>query len=83
MRTHPGVQAAACTVESSPAGHEILVGYFLGDGTELDPDTLRRHLAKLLPSYLQPQRVVRLAQLPLGPNGKLDTRSLADFAIDG
>ncbi|GJC96129.1 non-ribosomal peptide synthetase [Colletotrichum higginsianum] len=38
---------------------------------------LRQHLQKLLPSYMVPSRLARLAQLPLTPNGKVDRRELA------
>ncbi len=51
-----------------------IVGFVSG-GT-LSSQQLRRDLAKRLPSYHVPQRIVRLDELPLTSNGKIDRERL-------
>ncbi|MFI6015647.1 amino acid adenylation domain-containing protein [Streptomyces sp. NPDC051243] len=70
--THPGVRQAVVVVRD-----ERLVGYFspLDEGT-LSPAELHEWLARTLPDYMVPAAFVRLAAVPLTPNGKVDKRAL-------
>ncbi|HEV2800655.1 MAG TPA: amino acid adenylation domain-containing protein [Pyrinomonadaceae bacterium] len=72
LSAHTTVRAAAVTVREI-AGAQTLVAYFAG---EADPAELREHAGQQLPSYMIPQRFVRLDALPLTANGKLDRRAL-------
>ncbi|NND21655.1 MAG: amino acid adenylation domain-containing protein [Silicimonas sp.] len=45
---------------------------------ELDEDTLISALARNLPDYMLPKRIVAVPQFPHNVNGKIDRRSLAD-----
>ncbi|MEU9316904.1 amino acid adenylation domain-containing protein [Streptomyces sp. NPDC048295] len=70
--THPGVRQAVVVVRD-----ERLVGYFTAlDEQPLPPDELRERLARTLPDYMLPTAFVRLAAVPLTPNGKVDKRAL-------
>ncbi len=44
-----------------------------------DADTLRGELAKTLPGYMVPQRIIFLPELPLTAGGKVDRRELANI----
>ncbi|GAA0469932.1 hypothetical protein Ade02nite_32970 [Paractinoplanes deccanensis] len=73
----PGVTAAAVVArDDGPARR--LVAYVVGE----PPADLPAALAATLPEHLVPAAFVRLPELPLSPNGKLDRRRLPapDFA---
>ena len=59
-----------------------LVGYYTGAaGAEAEAEQNQRLRAALqaeLPEYMVPAQLMRLAQMPLGPSGKLDTRALPE-----
>ncbi|WP_225805420.1 amino acid adenylation domain-containing protein [Streptomyces sp. NK15101] len=44
-------------------------------------EMIRDDLARRLPDYMIPNRVVVLDRLPLSANGKVDTKALADLAV--
>ena len=72
--THPDVHAAAVTV---PAGGTGLVAYVVpATDATVDPVTVRRHVAALLPAYMVPTVVSVLPELPTTPNGKVDRSAL-------
>ncbi|MEL7002103.1 MAG: amino acid adenylation domain-containing protein, partial [Bacteroidota bacterium] len=54
----------------------ILAAYVLKDDTEYDD--LKEFLKTKLPVYKIPQVFISLAEFPLSPNGKIDTRALPD-----
>ena len=72
-------QVSSCVVDirESSSGDKSLVAYFTGeDGVTVQE--LRGHLSSLLPSYMVPDYFVKLENLPLTSNGKLDRKSLPD-----
>lgn len=74
LRALPGVTAAAVVARDAPGGPQ-LVAFIVGDGGDV-----RAELADLLPAHAVPAVVVSLPALPIGPNGKLDRRRLAEQA---
>nr|QEO73903.1 condensation domain-containing protein [uncultured bacterium] len=74
---HPSV-AQATVVPDRDGDIVRLVGYAVSEaGEEADPQTLRAHVAGLLPEYMVPALVIPLdGPLPLTPNGKLDRKAL-------
>jgi nonribosomal peptide synthetase DhbF len=51
-------------------------------GTSDDPvATVREHLSKILPYYMMPERYQLMDALPLGENGKTDTRALVTAGV--
>ncbi|MGY2051374.1 non-ribosomal peptide synthetase [Methylobacterium sp. JK268] len=58
-------------------GRKALVAYAVPKaGAALDPEALRRALARLLPDYMVPAAVVPLARMPTNPSSKLDRAAL-------
>ncbi|HTI23535.1 MAG TPA: amino acid adenylation domain-containing protein [Kutzneria sp.] len=76
VRALPGVSAAACGVEETRAGHQMLVAYIVPNA-EVTDRQLQEALAESLPQHMRPQRFRRLAELPITGNGKLDRKALA------
>ncbi len=75
----PGVREAAVLGRQLPSGDKQLVAYVVLDSPSESwmPD-LKRHLAKHLPTYMLPSRILRLERLPLNNNGKIDRQALPD-----
>ncbi|MFH8409943.1 amino acid adenylation domain-containing protein [Streptomyces sp. NPDC018019] len=69
LTRHEDVGAAAVAVHDRHADDRRLVGYV----TPADADlrSVRAHLARHLPDYMTPARLVALDRLPLSANGKL------------
>ncbi len=55
-----------------------LVAFVVSDpsGSDIDAEAVRTELAQELPAYMIPSAVVRVAELPLTPSGKLDRARL-------
>ncbi|MBA5872920.1 MAG: amino acid adenylation domain-containing protein [Nitrospira sp. CR1.2] len=77
VRQQPGVREAVVLARRDGPGGARLVGYVTMDPDRpIDPAALKAALAERLPEYLVPAVIVRLAQLPLSPNGKVDRGAL-------
>ncbi len=71
-----GVRQAAVVLRTDGVHDERLVAYVEIQKNEPSNSEIRRQLAEQLPSYMVPGHFVRLAQLPLNANGKIDRRAL-------
>ena len=65
--------------ESAETSINRLAAYYVSDRA-LTPAELRAHLATWLPDYMLPTYFVRLDQLPLTTNGKVDRQALPALA---
>ncbi|MEU1882733.1 amino acid adenylation domain-containing protein [Streptosporangium sp. NPDC020072] len=74
LQEQPGVRHAVVVVREDTPGDRRLVGYVVGD--EVDPARLRTALSRSLPDHMVPYAYVRMAEIPLNHNGKLDHRAL-------
>ncbi|MPQ96912.1 amino acid adenylation domain-containing protein [Modestobacter sp. I12A-02628] len=78
-----GVAQAATVVLGPQRGDRRLAAAVVGvEGSAVQPGEVRRALQAVLPSHQVPRRIAVLEGLPLGPNGKVDRRSLA-VVLDG
>ncbi|MEW6234511.1 MAG: amino acid adenylation domain-containing protein [Candidatus Omnitrophota bacterium] len=75
LRAYPGVQQTTVIALAGKDGTQELAAYFSA-GNECDSLELRRHLFSVLPFYMVPKYIVRLDELPLTPNRKIDKKSL-------
>jgi amino acid adenylation domain-containing protein len=76
LNSLPSVQTSAVIVRDH-AGHRSLTAYLVPEaGATLRHEELRQGLRLLLPEYMVPEQFVRLEQLPLSDNGKIDRRNL-------
>jgi len=78
LASHPLVAQAHVGTDRDALGVVRLIGYVVPiDARSVPSGTmLRAHLSERLPSYMVPQAYVVIDALPLGPNGKVDTRAL-------
>ncbi|HEY4460900.1 MAG TPA: non-ribosomal peptide synthase/polyketide synthase [Pseudonocardiaceae bacterium] len=82
LAAHPEV-AEAVVLARADNGRKRLVGYVvLVAESQLEPGTLRTHLAATLPDYMVPAAFVVLEKLPLSRNGKLDRAALPEPVFD-
>ena len=62
-------------------GHDALIAYYTtnqeNDDNNLE-NRLREELNKELPQYMVPQYIIKLAQMPYTPNGKIDRKLLPE-----
>jgi acyl-coenzyme A synthetase/AMP-(fatty) acid ligase/acyl carrier protein len=76
-RTLPSLLDCVVVVREIAPNDERLVLYAVcSDDEQQVWPKLRAQLAARLPSYMQPQHLVRLAELPRTPNGKTDRKAL-------
>ncbi|MBJ9975343.1 non-ribosomal peptide synthetase [Pseudomonas sp. S75] len=68
----PGVEQALVLVHQDAVGAQ-LIGYYSGAERSAELQAL---LAAQLPAYLVPTQLIHVAQMPLGPSGKVDRRAL-------
>jgi acyl carrier protein len=79
LATHPAVQENVVVVKEKQ-GEKYLTAYYVSDG-ETGYAELRAFLADKLPDYMVPAFGLRLEQMPLTRNGKLDRNALPDPEI--
>ncbi|HYG61537.1 MAG TPA: amino acid adenylation domain-containing protein [Thermoanaerobaculia bacterium] len=75
---HPEVRQAVVLPVPESEGNGVRLAAFVMP--EVETAGLRRFLGERLPAAMMPAVLVPLRTLPLNPNGKLDTRALADAA---
>ncbi|MFC9925332.1 amino acid adenylation domain-containing protein [Streptomyces sp. NPDC127190] len=77
----PGVVQAAVVAGPDGRGGKELTGYAVGSsetGAPLEGGALRDALARVLPDFMLPARVMVLDRMPLTVNGKVDRRALPE-----
>lgn len=76
LAEHPAVSQSAVTLHEGAPGEPQLVAYVVAAaGVETE---LRTWLEDRLPDYMLPAAIVRLEQIPLSVNGKIDRAKLPD-----
>ena len=74
LESHPRVKQAVAKVVEGPRREKSIVGYVVAPGVETYE--LRTYLTERLPKYMLPSLFVKLAELPLTPNRKVDRNAL-------
>lgn len=76
LRQHSLVAEATVVARKAADDSDELVAYLATADSLLTSEAVRAYLASRLPDYLIPASFVRLAELPVTHNGKLDKRAL-------
>ena len=77
----PGIRGAAVVVREMDGAPE-LAGYVAADPGAWSERTLRDRVAESLPAYMVPRVLLRMDELPLTDNGKVDRKALPDPGND-
>jgi tyrocidine synthetase-3 len=72
-----GVKEAAVAVKEDESGYKSLCAYLITE-RELNATTLIAELSPSLPAYMIPAHFIKLEQMPLTANGKLNRKALPD-----
>ncbi|MFD2670178.1 AMP-binding protein [Marinicrinis sediminis] len=72
---HEAMTWALVIDRTDSSGEKSLCAYYMS-ASELETSPLRAFLAETLPAYMIPAHFVRLEQVPVTPNGKLDRKAL-------
>ncbi|HWM92612.1 MAG TPA: amino acid adenylation domain-containing protein [Thermoanaerobaculia bacterium] len=82
LRAHPRVKEAVAVAAEHVQGDQRLTAYYTCAGPDAAEagnrleEELREVLAQKLPAYMIPNLFVRLGEMPLNPNGKIDREAL-------
>lgn len=81
LKTHETVKEAVVAIGTDGAGDNYLCAYIAGDHNHTGPGQtgipeIREYLAERLPDYMLPSYFVRLDEIPLTPNGKVNRKKL-------
>jgi len=78
LRRHPKVKQAVVLPWATPSGGNRLVAYVASTQTKasFENSEITSFLSRYLPTYMIPSTFVRLEQLPLLPNGKINRHEL-------
>ncbi|CAH1202644.1 Tyrocidine synthase 2 [Paenibacillus plantiphilus] len=82
MLKHGSVIEALVLARRDEGGEAYLSAYYTAQG-ELDAALLREHLSSLLPAFMLPAHLIRMDEMPLTSNGKIDRRALEELPHDG
>jgi amino acid adenylation domain-containing protein len=76
LRSLDGIEMAAVTTFTSPAGHQQLVAYVVTESMSAAESGVR--LSGILPKYMLPSVYIEVPDLVVNRNGKLDWSALPD-----
>ena len=77
ISAYEGVRQAVVALRDEKAGEPELIAYVVPvDPAQFDAEKLRGYLSKKLPEVMVPSALVKLENLPLMPNGKVNRHAL-------
>jgi amino acid adenylation domain-containing protein len=76
LNEHPQIEQAVVIAREDNSGNKLLVAYLVGVSELLSEQKLREDLKEKLPDHMIPSFFVKLANLPLTANGKIDKKAL-------
>ncbi|MBC7553485.1 MAG: amino acid adenylation domain-containing protein, partial [Taibaiella sp.] len=73
----PDITAAAVAVKKDINGQDHLAGYIVcDDPVNMNQQSIREALAKVLPTYMVPSVIMQLSEMPRLPSGKINRKAL-------
>jgi amino acid adenylation domain-containing protein len=71
-----GVETSVVVASEDSSGEKSLFAFYIGKKDETDAHLIKEELKKRLPAYMVPEIILRVNEIPLTSNGKVDTKSL-------
>ena len=82
LSTHPALAAGVAVAVPHPAwGNAIVALVVPRDGQAITSNDVKRHVARLLPRYMVPERVRVVSELPRTSTGKVDRQKLGELSV--
>jgi len=75
LQTFAGIKAAVVSMVKNEKGISKIAGYYISD-IQIQESELRTHLKGKLPDYMIPAWLVKIEEMPLSSNGKVDRKKL-------
>ncbi len=75
LTTYPGIIDSIVTIIDGKQQDSALIGYYVSN-IEIDREVLREFMKSKLPSYMVPSFFIKLNEMPLTNNGKIDRKQL-------
>lgn len=76
MGAYPGIASCCCLIRKIEKTDHLAGFYTAAKGAEIDAAALREHMKARLTSYMVPDILKELSQMPQTPNGKMDIKAL-------
>lgn len=77
---HESIQEVAVLIETPEEGAPQLIAYYVSDTKEIGC-VIKDHITATLPAYMIPNRLLRVAHIPLSNNGKINRGALINTEI--
>ncbi len=82
MMSYQGINAA-CTQVRNMYGRDTLIGFYTkAPGSEIDDGALREYMSGRLASYMVPDILKQIDEMPTTPGGKLDLKKLQQIPVE-
>lgn len=75
LAEHPRIGNISILVNKNRAGENFIAAFYVTNG-EIDPQELRNHLSHDLPEYMIPSKFIKVDEIPVTANGKVDRKQL-------
>lgn len=79
LKSCNGVKNAVLQLNKKNDKDGELIAFVVTDNEQIVEENLREFLSKTLPYYMMPSKFIKLKQLPMTANGKIDKKKLMDF----
>jgi fengycin family lipopeptide synthetase D len=81
LTRYPGIKDLAVLIDKNQLGEKYICAFYTSQ-QEIDAELIKDALRKELPDYMVPSYLIRVQQIPITANGKVDRNSLLKLIAD-
>lgn len=78
---YPGIKDLAVLIDKNQLGEKYISAFYTSEH-EIDAELIKEAVRKELPEYMVPSYIIRVPQIPITANGKVDRTSLLKLISD-